>query len=151
MIEFKNGVVDYPLNSSKRIKYFISLPFIGKISKTKRNAFSVLRSRDIDFLRNRWETCGANIPEVFIFLRLIRYFSYMKWPNYYFVPEDKAYIVLGYFTGVNDEAEDCIVPICKMFGITIDDDGMVEIVDSIFNHDCTILDFWRLINRYRKD
>ena len=133
------------------ISTYFSIPFWNQSSRLRKSAKAELLSRNPVEWMDSWQGMSIDWQDTVAFLREVRRLSYANWPNEYFVPDDIASLILGYFADSEMDNEDVLYPVLELYGIYKDSDASVQIEDAVFGIDCTLGMLWRMIydNRNR--
>lgn len=96
-----------------------SFPLIGVRSRITRMAKGILNSRSHEQTIRIWSDQTAHVQSALMMLRIVRVLtsSFLRWPNWYFFPQDCAQIPYCDFRGMNPDFEDVIGPFCEIYGI----------------------------------
>lgn len=146
------NAITWPVGYRKSgIRTYFSIPFWNQSSRLRKSAKAELLSRNPVEWMDSWQGMSIDWQDTVAFLRDVRRLSYTNWPNEYFVPNDIASLILGYFADSEMDNEDVLYPVLELYGTYKDSDALVQIEDAVFGIDCTIGMLWRMIydNRNR--
>lgn len=135
----QNTAIDWPDWWCGKGKHFLEgFPYVGSQCKVVKHVARLLKLRNSSSFDSAWLAAGYTLEKRYSVLHVVASMyliisRYVKWPNYYFYPEDRCSLLLGVIPGVGYDAEDLIEEIRVFFGLS----GMK---DGDFRYDETVLD-----------
>ncbi len=121
----------------KKKSFLHGAPFVGQHCRVLKNTRSILAHRTIDVCIDEWRKLGVGTRDLIPFLLGVYHvvYPFTKWPTCYFLPLDRASIILGQIPGVWYDPEDIVKDLNTYFAWGRE---KMECIDSILLDDMSV-------------
>ncbi len=111
--------IDWPPGWRDSPGFLDGIPFFSSYARIVRNARHIMSMRTYETFCTSWANSGLSVAISEIIASQIHGIlkTYIKWPNYYFIPFDRAAIILALFRNapfepidILDEVQNCFFP-----------------------------------------